>query len=173
MMLVLGLVGCGSSSDSTSKSDTRKKAHTHVSVDPATRPIADMVSGVSGGKSGPPVELKYELREPPEAGQMLDVDVAVVADSPSINRLIGKFQGAPGLDVIDGADLAAVEKPAPGTVFRHLIRVLPKEDGIFTVTAAVSVDLVNGSMTRTFSIPVIVGAGLTEQTAAQTGLKAH
>jgi hypothetical protein len=42
---------------------------------------------------------------------------------------------------------------------------LPKQDGIFTVTAAVTVTLANDSITRTFTIPVVVGEGLPELTA--------
>ncbi|HVW70621.1 MAG TPA: hypothetical protein VHB68_16700, partial [Steroidobacteraceae bacterium] len=61
-----------------------------------------------------------------------------------------------------GADLEAVEKPVLGTVIRHVLQILPKQEGIFTLTAAVGVESPNDSVTRAFSIPVIVGAGLAE-----------
>ena len=178
VILFLGLAGCGSSSDSAAKVEARKKTAAHLKIDPSARPTADMVAAVTPAKQGPPAELKFELRELPQAGQMLDVDIAVVPDAPQILRIYAKFQGGPGLDLVEGAELASVDKPAAGAVIRHIVRVLPKEDGIFTVNATVSVDLPDDSITRSYSIPVIVGEGLPEQTAqtevaAGTALKTH
>ena len=168
MMAGLGLLaGCGSSSGSGHESAAAKskKTHTQAAADPAERPASDMVAGVTPSKAGPPVALKFELRELPQAGQLLDVDIAVLPGNPAINRIYGKFQGADGLDLVEGGELSAIEKPAVGSVIRHVVRVLPKQDGIFTVSATVSVDLADDSITRTYSIPVIVGDGLAEQTA--------
>jgi hypothetical protein len=167
MMVGLGLLGgCGSSSGSgaDSAASRAKKAHTQVSTDPAERPAADMVAGVSPSKAGTPVSLKFELREPPQAGQLLDVDIAILPGVPAINRIYGKFQGGEGFDLVEGGELHAIDKPAVGSIIRHVVRILPKQDGIFTVSATVSVDLADDSLTRTYSIPVIVGDGLTEQT---------
>lgn len=169
MMVSLGLLaGCGSSSGSASSSaasKSKKTTHAQVSTDPAERPATDMVAGVSPSKAGPPVALKFELREAPQPGQLLDVDIAILPEGPSINRIYGKFQGGEGLDLVEGGELPAIEKPATGSVIRHLVRVLPKQDGIYTVNATVSVDLADDSISRTYSIPVIVGDGLSEQPA--------
>jgi hypothetical protein len=111
------------------------------------------------------VGLKFELRSIPQAGQPVDLDLAVLPDAPAIERIDGRFDGNENLTLVDGGDLAAIEKPAQGSVIRHVVRLLPKQDGIFTVTAAVTVTLANDSITRTFTIPVIVGEGLPELTA--------
>jgi hypothetical protein len=168
MMVALGLLaGCGSSSGSGTDPATSKgrKTHTQVSTDSGERAAADMVAGVSPSKAGPPVALKFELRESPQPGQLLDVDIAILPGAPAINRIYGKFQGAEGLDLVEGGELPSIDKPAIGSVIRHVVRVLPKQDGIFTVSATVSVDVADDSISRTYSIPVIVGDGLTEQTA--------
>jgi hypothetical protein len=166
--LVLGLTGCGGSSSSgsgTPAAQAKKKTHAHQSNDPSERAPADMVAAVSGAKAGPPVELKFELREAPEANQVVDVDIAVLPDVPAINRISGKFQAGEGLELVEGGDLPAVDKPAPGTVIRHVVQIIPKEDGIYTVNAIISVDLADGSITRSYSIPVIVGEGLSDEGA--------
>jgi len=168
MMVGLGLLaGCGSSSGSGhgAVGSNTKKGHVQASADPAERPAADMVAGVSPSKGDTPVSLKFELRELPQAGQVLDVDIAVLPGSPAINRIYGKFQGGEGLDLVEGGELPSIDKPALGSTIRHVVRVLPKADGVFTVSATVSVDLADDSITRTYSIPVIVGDGLTQQTA--------
>ena len=165
--LLLALHGCGSSKDSTEaggKKSASNASRKHV-IEPGNLPPADMVAAVSAGKGGPPVGLKFELRASPQAGQPLDLDFAVLPDAQSIERINAKFQGSDGLDVVDGGDLAAVDKPAQGSVIRHVVRVLPKQDGIYTITAAISVDLASDSITRTFTIPIIVGEGLPELTA--------
>lgn len=169
--LLLALHGCGSSKDSTDAAN-KKSASAMVKkqvVDPGNRPPADMVAAVSAGKGGPPVGLKYELRTSPQAGQPLDLDLAVLPDAQSIERINAKFRGSDGLDLVEGGDLAAVDKPAQGAVIRHIVRLLPKQDGIYTITAAVSVDLASDSITRTFTIPIIVGGGLPELTADASG----
>jgi hypothetical protein len=179
--MVLGLSACGSSSESATVARARKKAaHTEHTGDATSRTPADMVAAVGAGKAGPPVDLRFELREPPQAGQVLDVDIAVVPDAPSIGRIYVKFHGGEGLDLVEGGDLAPVEKPAQGAVIRHVVRVLPKQDGIFTLGATLSVDVADDSVVRTYVIPVIVGEGIPEQAAkaavadgqaAGTGLK--
>lgn len=166
LALLLGLAGCGSSSSSSDSLQAKKKAaHGKLHIDPTKRPVTDMVAAVTAGKAGPPVEMRFELREPPQPGQPLDVDVAILPDVAGIDRISGRFQGGEGFELIGGGDLTAVEKPVPGTPIRHVLQLLPKKDGIFTVSAVVSVDRASDTITRTFSIPVIVGVGLPEQTA--------
>lgn len=164
--VVLGLSGCGSASNSAANAQAKKKAsRVQQHVDPSQRPINDMVAAVSASKGGPPVDMKFELRETPIAAQPLDVDIAIVATSPGIEHISGRFQPGEGFELIDGGELAAVDKPAPGTVIRHVVRLLPKQDGIFSLSGTVSVDTANDSITRTYAIPVIVGDGMPEQTA--------
>jgi hypothetical protein len=165
--LLLGLSACGGSSNkpADAQSSVKKTVVHHGAADPSARSPEDMVTAVSPCKAGPPVELKFELREAPKAGEALEVDVAILPDAPAINRLYGKFSGGDGVDLVDGGDLAAVDKPPQGTAIRHLLRVLPKKDGIYTVNATVTVDLADDSVTRTFSIPLIVGDGLADMSA--------
>jgi hypothetical protein len=165
--LVLSLEGCGSSSSASGDAahSGGKKAASHRAVDPSSRAPEDMVAAVSAGKGGPPVGLRFEIRSSPEAGQPVDIDLAILPDAVSIDHLEGKVQGGENVSVVEGAEIPAVEKPTRGSVIRHLVRLLPKQDGISSVTVAVNVDLGNDSITRTFTIPVIVGDGLPELAA--------
>jgi hypothetical protein len=163
--VLLGLYGCGSSSGTADPAHSKQKSGAQRVTDPANRPPQDMVAAVSVGKGGPPVSLKFELRSTPQAGQPVDLDLAVLPDAPAIERIDGRIDGNENLTLVDGGDLAAIEKPAQGSVIRHVVRLLPKQDGIFTVTAAVTVTLPDYSITRTFTIPVVVGEGLPELTA--------
>jgi hypothetical protein len=162
---LLGVSSCGSSSGTADNGHSSHKNTTRQVTDPSARPPEDMVAAVSVGKGGPPVGLKFELRAPPEAGQAVDLDIVVLPDAPAIERIDGRFDGGESLSLVEGGDLGSVDKPAQGSIIRHVVRLLPKQDGIFTVTAAVTVTLATDSITRTFTIPVVVGEGLPELTA--------
>ncbi|MDB6090349.1 MAG: hypothetical protein JWN85_3133 [Gammaproteobacteria bacterium] len=181
---VLALNGCGSSTESSTAAHGKKTAAKPKALaDPARRDPADMVAAVSATKTGAPVQLKFELRQRPGVGQPLDVDIALIPGSPLVERVYAKFQPGEGMDLLDGGDLAPVEKPAEGVPIRHTVRVLPKRDGIFTVTATVGVDSATDSVARAFAIPVIAGEGLPElgaksevaagQLTPGTGFKTH
>jgi hypothetical protein len=165
----LGAAGCGSGGQqaepgapSVSKSHKAKKADGPSK--PGEESPGDMVTAVSASK-GPPVELKFALPVRPEVGQVTDIDVALVTSQPVPDSVSISFQVVDGLDIVDGSQMERVEKPALGTPIRHVVKVLPKRDGIFAVTAVVAFTVANQEMNRTFSIPVIAGQGLPDQVA--------
>jgi hypothetical protein len=50
------------------------------------------------------------------------------------------------------------ERVQPGSVYRHQATVVPRADGVFSLSAIVMVQTDQGDVTRTFSIPIVVGA---------------
>ena len=164
--VVLAVSGCGSSDGSGSGAAPANKASPVAkAANIVRRPLDTMVAAVSATKGGPPVELKFELRERPQVGQPLDIDIALLPVSPNLERVHANFQASDGLDLISGGETAQIEKPQDGVPIHHTIRILPKRDGIFVVSAVVSVDSANESLSRSFSIPVIAGEGLAELAA--------
>ncbi len=168
------LAACGSTdnpSAATSSFNAKaRKAH-RAMVKPGEEDLAEMVAAVSAAKSGPPVELKFRLTQRPEIGHPLDLAVILVPDSAAVESVSASFQGSEGLDVVDGAQTTRVDKPTVGAPLRHTIRILPKRDGIFAVTAVVSVGSASETATRTFAIPVIAGEGLPEAPAKPAPVK--
>ncbi len=126
----------------------------------------DMVSAVSAGGTGAPaVQVKFELRQRPAVAQPVDIDLAIVPASGALDRVSGKVEVGDGLELVAGGEIPPTERPVEGVPILHSIKVLPKKDGIFTVSAVLGVDAAGDSSSQTFSIPVIVGAGLPEQPA--------
>ncbi len=122
-----------------------------------------MVSAASSARTGPAtVQLRFELRERPDVAQPLDIDVVILPASATLDRLSGRVEAGDGLQLTEGSEIAPTDRPADGVPIRHSIRVLPKREGLFTVTAVVSLDAAGQSWSQTFSIPVIVGAGVPE-----------
>jgi hypothetical protein len=162
------LAACGSGdkpATAAGSGQARKQPKVMVPTKPGERALTDMVAAVSAAKGGPPVELKFALSIRPEVGQALDVDVAVVPRAPVPDSLSVSFQVADGLDIVEGSQLERVNQLADGTPIHHVVKILPKRDGIFSLTAVVSFAVANQDWLRTFSIPVIAGEGLPEQVA--------
>jgi hypothetical protein len=152
------LAGCGSrsagdaSGQATAKPVTRK---TESAVEELSR---NMVSAVAANKpSTLPIQVKFELRERPDVGQPVDIDLAIVTMSASVDRVSGKVEGEEGLELLEGAQIAATDRPTEGMPIRHSIKVLPKQQGLFTVHALMSVDAGGQTSTDTYTIPLIAG----------------
>jgi hypothetical protein len=164
--LAVCVAACGSSDDAAanatrvSKLPAKPKQVPHL----GEFPVEDMVAAASATKSGVPVQLKFELAQRPEVGQPLDVVIAVIP-GPNLERVSAKFEAGEGLELVGGSNVPDVQKPGEGVAIRHTVTVVPKRDGIFSLTAVVSADSANQSATRVYSLPVIAGEGLTELAA--------
>lgn len=168
--LLLGVSGCGSAdaptaAKSSANAKTRKQQRSADSTQRGDIPLSDMVAAVTATKGAPPVEMKFLLPSRPEVGQVLDVDVALIPRAPIPDSVSVSFQVVDGLEIVEGSQLERVDKLVDGTPLRHVVKVLPKRDGIFTVTAVVSFVASGQDSNRTFSIPVIAGEGMPEQVA--------
>jgi hypothetical protein len=153
------LSACGSKepgAGTAAASQARKQATQAVSA-----LSAGMVAAVAPPGAGPSsVQVKFELQGHPDVAQPLDVDVVIVPLLGNVDRISGKFSADDGLEIVSGQDIPVADKPVEGTPIHDSVKVLPKRDGIFTLTAVLAVDATGRSTTETYSMPVIVGAGL-------------
>jgi hypothetical protein len=154
------LCGCGSGEPAAGTGSRSAAAKPHPAR-PADALAARMVSAVAASKSpAVPVQVRFDLRERPGVAQPLDIDLVIVPTSASVDRVSGKVVADDGLELVDGAQIPAADRPAQGVPITHTIKVLPKRDGIFTFSAVVTVDSAGRSTTETYSMPLIAGAGL-------------
>jgi hypothetical protein len=120
-----------------------------------------MVAAVSSSKSPREADLRFALSGRPTVGQPLEVQLALTP-TVELERLFVRFQASEGLEMVKGAETGHYEDPTPGKELPHTVTVIPKTDGIFNVTAVVVADSTKGSTSRTYTIPIIAGAGLPE-----------
>jgi len=143
--------GCGSGDPAKSAtSSSSAKAHKHKTqapTIPGEQSLGDMIAAVSASK-GPPVELKFSLPTRPEVGQVTEIEVAVVPRAPVPDSVSVSFQVVDGLEIVDGAQMERVDKLTDGNPIRHVVKVLPKRDGIFALTAVVSFTASNQDLNR-------------------------
>jgi hypothetical protein len=164
------LSGCGSR-QGASNSSTRTPAAARKTANPADAISANMVSAVVLNKTASvPIEVRFELKERPRVAQPVQVDLVMVPLSGAVDRVSARVQAEDGLDLVDGAEIPATDRPAEGVPIRHTIRVQPRQDGIFIVSAVVTVvDASGGTSSQTFSMPVIAGAGMPDLPARPAG----
>jgi hypothetical protein len=118
----------------------------------------NMVSAVAATKpSMVPVQVKFELRGRPDVGQPVDIDLAIVPMSASVDRVSGKVEAEDGLELVEGGDIAASDRPTERVPIRHAVKVLPRREGIFTVRASLTVSASGVASTESYSMPLIAG----------------
>lgn len=150
--------GCGHKSDQAAANSTAvKKAR---ATDDGLARMVSAVTSVKPGNTPLPLQLKFELRERPEVAKPVDVDLAIVPLSASIDRVFGKVAGEEGLELVSGGELQEAAKPVEGTPIHYSVKVLPKQDGIYTLTANISVDSAGVISSQTYTIPLIAGQGI-------------
>jgi hypothetical protein len=130
-------------------------AATAADAEDATR---GMVSGVAAGRAADAVvDLKFELKSRPEVGKPLTVDIALLPKVATETMNI-TYLATEGLAVQPTTMPSKYERVQAGSVYRHQATVIPKENGVFSLSAIVMVQTDTGDVTRTFSIPVVIGA---------------
>src|SRR5580698_2437437 len=166
LALATVLAACGSGKDGATGagSHVAKKA-----VSPAEQLSRSLVSGVTQTKPGSaplPVEVKFALQAKPEPAQPLDVTISIVPTASNLDRVFGKVEGEEGLELVSSGELEGAERPAENTPIERTVKVLPKQDGIYTLTTTVSVDMGGSISSQTYVFPVIAGNGLPDLPAS-------
>jgi hypothetical protein len=163
VVLIAALLGgCGSSHEET-PANRAAATRAKKALDPKdalTRSLVGAVTATKPGTSALPVQVKFALLGRPEVAQPLDIDLAIVPTANNLDRISGRVEGEEGLELIGSGELAPADKPLENTPIEHTIKVLPKQNGMYILTATVSVDVGGQISTQLYSIPVIAGTGI-------------
>jgi hypothetical protein len=114
----------------------------------------EMVAAVSASRSSLLIGVHFTLGASPAVDKPLPVDIAVLPHQ-GFAKVNVHFTSQEGLRLVTGAEMPAQPGPA-GKVLKHQLTLVPSRDGIFMVTAAVETESEEGTITRVYSIPVIV-----------------
>jgi hypothetical protein len=161
LLLAALLGGCGSSHEETpaTRAATRAKKALNPK-DVLARSLVGAATSVKPGSSPIPVQVKFALLGRPDVAQPVDIDLAIVPTASNLDRIFGKVEGEEGLELVGSGELEPAEKPVENTPIERTIKVLPKKNGIYLLTAVVSVDMGGQISTQSYSIPVIAGTGI-------------
>jgi hypothetical protein len=157
VVLLVALNGCGKAEHAASVTHPAPPA-VKKAPDATQLALANMVSAVRSGKTFGDIELKFDLRDRPVVGESVDIDLALIPGT-ELDRVYAVFQAGDGLELTKGGKTPEIAHPAVGVPISHSLTVVPQRDGVFYVSAVVLADSPTDSVTRSFSIPVIAGAG--------------
>jgi hypothetical protein len=152
------LCGCGSKQSAGGAAAASAAQH---APNPAQTLSRTMVGAVAANKpAAVPVQVRFSLHTRPEVSQPLEIGLALLPTSAAIDRISGEIVTDGALELVEGAQIRATDRPAEGVPIEHTVKVLPKRDGIYTFNAVITVDSGNKTSTESFSMPVIVGEGI-------------
>src|SRR5262245_3024056 len=115
----------------------------------------EFVAAVSAGGNSSVVSVHFALRSTPTVNAALPVDIAIVPHQ-SFAALRAHFDSREGLAVATGNELGTKADPSMEKPIRHELVLMPAKDGVFMVSAIVETEGSDGTISRVFSIPVIV-----------------
>ena len=87
----------------------------------------------------------------------MPVDIAIVAHQP-FTSMHAFFESPDSVAMSSGNRLEQQKDVKAETVLSHKLLLQPSQEGVFLVTAAVETEDEDGSVTRIYSIPIIVHA---------------
>jgi hypothetical protein len=115
----------------------------------------DMVAAVSPGGSDPPIGLKFRLDTRPVVGMPAQLLLQLnPTPGVEISHIHGSLQVAEGLQ-LQSAHTFDIDAPQAGTPLEQNVTVVPQHNGVLTLSATLEIDYDNGSVARTYLIPLI------------------
>jgi len=115
----------------------------------------DMVAAVSAGKTADQLSVHFALRAVPAVNHPLPVDIAIVPHR-DFTALRAHFESRDGLLMTSGEVLEPRGDAPMEKALTHELVLQPAKDGLFMIMAIVETEGADGTVTRVFSIPVIV-----------------
>jgi|HubBroStandDraft_5_1064220.scaffolds.fasta_scaffold260606_1 hypothetical protein len=157
------LVACGHSSGSTTTPLVKRNAGpggaARSAANDADAGPTDLVSAVSGAKDDGPVGLKFQVGQRPVAGHPVVITLRLVANQ-ALDHLEARFRPDEGLEVTQGGDFDPQGHLDAGATVDHDLTLTPDRDGIYTILATVTTGSADAAVSRSFVIPIVVGAAV-------------
>jgi hypothetical protein len=129
----------------------------------------NMVAAVSAGKSSTVIGVYFALGNAPTIDTALPIDVTIVPHQEFTSLQARVFTQGDGLTLVSGDVLPPVTDAKAETSFDHKLVLMPRKEGVYMVSVNLETEGREGSVSRIFSIPVIVapaGAAAAEAPAA-------
>ena len=114
-----------------------------------------MVSAVSASRTAGLIGVHFKLESPPVVGKPVGVEIAIIPHRP-FTALHALFETPDAVILAMGDRFDAPGDLKAETLFSHKVVVQPTQEGVFLITVAVESESEEGTVTRIYSIPVIV-----------------
>ena len=116
---------------------------------------AQMVAAVAPGPSTDTVGVHFALTKAPVLNEALPLDIAIVPHRQFASLSV-HFFSQDGLTLVSGDALGPVLEAKVENPIRHQLVVMPVREGLYMINATVETSGADGSVSRVFSILVVV-----------------
>jgi hypothetical protein len=114
-----------------------------------------MAAAPTVGKNLSIVDVKFELAQRPQIGQVLEINLALIPKFDGGPATL-QISSSPGLDAAQGDTPYEVPVVTAGEVYRHTLHMTPSSEGVLLATLTVSLKHDDLTDSEVFSVPVIV-----------------
>jgi len=173
IVLFSGGVSLMACDDSAPVAEAKDAATTKPAGPKLASPGANMVAAVPAGKSAKFIGVHFALGNTPTVNQALPVEIAIIPHE-GFTSLGATFVTPDGLTLMSGDVLPPIKDAGAEQLIKHQLALMPSSAGVFVITATLETEGAEGSVSRVFSIPVIVappavaGAATAPPTAAES-----
>jgi len=151
LAVALALAACG---DSAPEKSSAPKS---TAATPKKAQLNDnMVAAVSAGKSSTVVGVYFVLGNAPAVDTALPIDVTIVPHQDFVSLQARFYSQGDGLTLVSGDLLPPVTNAMSEKTLDHKLVLMPRKEGVYMVTVNLETEGTEGSVSRIFSIPVIV-----------------
>jgi len=155
----LALAACGSEPEPGAAAATTQPGQASVAD-----PMARMARAVGNGKPGAAVQIRYDFASRPAVGTPTELQIAFVPNA-GVDAMDVVVRGMDGV-TLAGTLSASFTEVEPSKPYMHTVSVLPDRGGVFYLTVVATTQIGNQNLSRTFSIPFVVGNVPAQQKAA-------
>lgn len=119
----------------------------------------DLVAAVTTARSRTPIDVKFRLKSRPQLNAPLEIELALAVTTPGeVTRVLLSLQGLEGFELVSDQRVVFEQFEQSATQTTTLV-AMPRRAGIYYITATALVDdSRGGSLSRVYSIPVVVPA---------------
>ena len=155
----LALAACGSEPEPGAAAATTQPGQASVAD-----PMARMARAVGNGKPGAAVQIRYDFASRPAVGTPTELQIAFVPNAgvDAMDIVVSAMDGV----TLAGTLSASFTEVEPSKPYMHTVSVLPDRSGVFYLTVVATTQIGNQNLSRTFSIPFVVGNVPAQQKAA-------
>ena len=116
---------------------------------------ANMVAAVAPETSSAAIGMHFALAKAPALNEGLPLDIVIVPHREFTSVAV-HFFSQDGLTLVSGDSLGPLTEAKPEKPIKHQLVLMPAREGIYMISASVETTGGDGTMSRMFSIPVVV-----------------
>lgn len=115
----------------------------------------DMVAAVAPETSSAVIGVYFRLPQAPVLNEGFPLDIEIVPHQ-EFSAVSAHFFSQNGLTLVSGDSFGPLADSKPDKAIRHQLVLMPALEGLYMVSATLETSGVDGTVSRVFSIPVVV-----------------